>query len=184
MVDGRRRREAGRRLLPDALLRRRQHSRQLPGLGCLDSGVRAKPEGPDAGLGRRSRGLHVEYASTARRTEPSVAELLDIDREYRESSDAGTLPRIAPSRFNPTHAKWLPILHATRDGPHYTALFSNTARAHERGKTHEWVVIYFEQQGIEGQRTIVTATTGLLEGRRVVRGREVECAQHYRVATR
>ena len=135
-------------------------------------------------LGRRSRGVHVEYASTPRPTEPSVAELLDIDREYREGSNAGTLPRIAPRRFNPTHARWLPILHATRDGTHYTALFSNTARAHDRGTTHDWVVIYFEQQGIEGQRTIVTATSGLLEGRRVVRGREVECARHYRVATR
>ena len=124
-----------------------------------------------------------EHPSTARPAEPSVAELLEIDCEYREGSDAGTLPRIAPRRFNPTHAKWLPILHTTRDGTHYTALFSNTARAHDRGATHDWVVIYFEQQGVEGQRTIVTATSGPLEGRRVVRGREFECARHYHVAT-
>lgn len=134
-------------------------------------------------IGRRSRRADAERTLTARATEPSVAELLDIDREYRAGSDAGTLPRIAPRRFNPTHAKWLPILHATRDGTHYTALFSNTARAHDRGATHDWVVIYFEQQGVEGQRTIVTATSGLLEGRRVVRGRELECARHYHVAT-
>ena len=134
-------------------------------------------------LGRRSRRTDAKGAPTTRPAEPSVAELLDIDREYRQGSDAGTLPRIAPRRFNPTHAKWLPILHATRDGTHYTALFSNTARAHDRGKTHDWVVIYFEQQGVERQRTVVTATSGLLEGRRVVRGREVECARHYHVAT-
>jgi len=134
-------------------------------------------------IGRRIRRPDTERMPIARPTEPSVAELLDIDREYCEGSEAGTLPRIAPRRFNPTHAKWLPILHATRDGTHYTALFSNTARAHDRGTTHDWVVIYFEQLGTEGQRTVVTATSGLLEGRRVVRGREVECARHYHVAT-
>lgn len=133
-------------------------------------------------LGRRSRRGEMAHDTVTRQAEPSVAELLDVDREYREGSDAGTLPRIAPRRFNPAHDKWLPILHATRDGTHYTALFSNTARAHERGKTHDWVVIYFEQHGVEGQRTIVTGTTGVLDGRRVVRGRELECVRHYDVA--
>jgi hypothetical protein len=132
-----------------------------------------------ARLGRRSRQRDDYAIQVARPTEPSVAELLEIDREYRERSDAGTLPRIAPRRFNPTRAKWLPILHATRDGTHYTALYSNTARAHERAKTHDWVVIYFEHDGVERQRTIVTATTGALAGRRIVRGRELECARYY-----
>jgi hypothetical protein len=132
-------------------------------------------------LGRRSRRASSEPSVMTRPPEPSVGELLDIDREYREGDEKGTLPRIAPRRFNPTHAKWLPILHATRDGTHYTALYSNTARAHERGTTHDWVVVYFEMHGVEGQRTIVTARSGLLDGRRIVRGRELECARHYGV---
>ncbi|MDT7858129.1 helix-hairpin-helix domain-containing protein [Rubrivirga sp. S365] len=32
---------------------------------------------------------------------PSVAELLDVDREYRERADAGNLHTIAPRRNNP-----------------------------------------------------------------------------------
>ena len=132
-------------------------------------------------LGRRSRRAELGDGALSRPAEPSVAELLDIDREYCDGSISGSLPLIAPRRFNPTHEKWLPILHATRDGTHYTALFSNTARAHQLHRTHDWVVIYFEQQGIEGQRTVVTAPSGPLEGRRVVRGRELECARHYRV---
>src|SRR5690606_28843804 len=66
---------------------------------------------------------------------PSVAELLDVDREYRESAAAGHLPTIAPRRFNPEGRQWLPLLHTTRDDRHYTALFSNTARAHRLHKT-------------------------------------------------
>lgn len=134
-------------------------------------------------LGRRSRRASSDGTADARRTEPSVGEILDIDREYRDGADAGTLPRIAPRRFNPTHAKWLPILHATSGSTHYTALYSNTARAHERGTTHDWVVIYFEGPGMDGQRTVVTASSGALSGRRVVRGRELECEQHYAEAT-
>ena len=157
---------------------------RLPGIGqTLARAVDQIVTTGHFSLLERLRGGHVAHPITLPPTEPSIDELLDIDREYREKSDAGTLPRIAPRKLNPTGEKWLPILHATRDGTHYTALFSNTARAHDRGKTHDWVVIYFEQQGIEGQRTVVTATRGDLAGRRVVRGRELECAQHYHVAT-
>jgi hypothetical protein len=41
------------------------------------------------------------------------------------------------------------------------------------------MVYHSEELPVEGQRTIVTATSGLLEGRRVVRGREAECARYY-----
>lgn len=128
-------------------------------------------------LGRRSRRGAADLTSHAV-AEPSVAELLEIDREYREQGEAGTLPLLAPRRFNPMRARWLPILHATKGTTHYTALYSTTARAHERGKTHDWVVIYFEQDGVERQRTVVGATSGPLAGRRVVRGREIECARY------
>ena len=70
-----------------------------------------------------------------------VEELLDIDREYREAAQAGTLPTIAPRRFNPEKEAWLPILHTQRDDRHYTAMFSNTARAHRLGTTHDWVIL-------------------------------------------
>jgi putative hydrolase len=106
---------------------------------------------------------------------PPVEELLDVDREYRERAEAGTLPLIAPRRFNPKGERWLPILHATRGGRHYTALFSNTARAHRLGRTRDWVVIYADSERGEAQATVVTATHGPLRGRRIVRGREAEC---------
>jgi putative hydrolase len=115
--------------------------------------------------------------------QPPVAELLDIDREYREGAVEGRLPTIAPRRFNPERRPWLPILHATRDDRHYTALFSNTARAHRLGRTGDWVVVYRDAGGAsDGQWTVVTATSGTLAGRRVVRGREDECARHYGLA--
>jgi hypothetical protein len=114
--------------------------------------------------------------------EPPLAELLDLDREYRERSAAGELRRIAPRRFNPRSRAWLPILHATRGERHYTALYSNTAQAHRLGRTDDWVVIYWDgERGGDGQCTVVTARQpGPLHGLRVVRGREAECLEHYR----
>jgi putative hydrolase len=82
--------------------------------------------------------------------------------------------------MNPLHRAWLPILHTRREKRRYTALFSNTPRAHELGRTHDWVVLYWEQDGERGQHTVVTATLGPLRSRRVVRGREGECAEYYR----
>jgi DNA polymerase (family X) len=112
--------------------------------------------------------------------EPPVAALLDVDREYCERAEAGTLPTIAPRRFNPTGASWLPVLHATRDGWHFTALYSNTAQAHRLGRTRDWVVVYFyDKDHVEGQHTVVTESRGVLGGQRVVRGREAECREYY-----
>jgi putative hydrolase len=109
-----------------------------------------------------------------------VSTLLQIDAEYRDGAAAGSLPRIAPKRFNPRGESWLPILHAERDGWHFTALYSNTARAHELDKVEDWVVIYFyDPDHEEGQHTVVTETRGSLQGRRVVRGRERECLEFY-----
>jgi DNA polymerase (family 10) len=122
-------------------------------------------------LGRRAR------APVSTRIEPSVSELLDVDREYRERAAAGTLHRITPRRFNPRNESWLPILHTERGNRQYTALFSNSFRAHELGKTTDWVVIYADDGRSERQATVVTETRGPLRGRRVVRGRERECAE-------
>jgi putative hydrolase len=111
---------------------------------------------------------------------PSAAQLLAVDAEYRDRAEAGDLPTIAPRRFNPEQTPWLPVLHTMRDGWHFTALYSNTARAHELGRTRDWVVIYFyDDHHREGQHTVVTETRGALVGRRVVRGLEAECRAHY-----
>jgi hypothetical protein len=113
---------------------------------------------------------------------PSAATLLDVDAEYRRAAAANQLPLIAPRRFNPERKAWLPVLHTERGDWHFTALYSNTARAHQLGRTGDWVVIYFyDGDHRERQRTVVTETHGPLEGRRVVRGSEGECAEHYGV---
>lgn len=112
--------------------------------------------------------------------EPSAAVLLDVDREYRARAEADDLPRIAPQRFNPQRSAWQPILHASRGRWRVTALYSNTARAHELGLTQDWVVLYFHTNGgPEAQRTVVTETWGNLAGKRVVRGREEESRQFH-----
>jgi hypothetical protein len=112
--------------------------------------------------------------------EPPVAMLLDVDREYLERAAAGDLATIAPRRFNPSGEAWLPVLHAVRGAWHFTVLFSNTAQAHQLGRTRDWVVVYFyDDEHTEGQHTVVTETHGALIGRRVVRGREAECRAHY-----
>ena len=112
--------------------------------------------------------------------EAPVAELLDVDAEYRRKAAAGELRRIAPRRFNPRRETWLPILHTERGGRHYTALFSNTARAHQLGRTRDWVVIYHDGSDGEHQATVVTVRGGTLAGKRIVRGREEECSRLYR----
>jgi DNA polymerase (family 10) len=108
---------------------------------------------------------------------PSVETLLAVDARYRAAAQAGTLPKIAPRRFNPSHEAWLPVLHEERDGWHVSALFSNTARAHQLGRTRDWVVLFCEREGHEAQFTVVTEHDGPLAGQRVVRGREQECAR-------
>lgn len=108
--------------------------------------------------------------------EPSVALLLKIDGQYRKKAQAGELPTIAPKRFNPSGEAWLPIMHRTQQGWHFTALYSNTARAHQLDRVKDWVIISFhDDRHHEGQHTVVTETRGAATGKRVVRGREKEC---------
>jgi len=126
---------------------------------------------------RLGRVRHTASATAA--AAPAVAELLDVDEQYREGAAAGRLKTIAPRRLNPTGAAWLPVLHTNRGERHYTALFSNTPRAHDAGATRDWVVLYWEGGGSEGQATVITSRWGALRGRRIVRGREEECARHH-----
>lgn len=125
----------------------------------------------------RARGAPV---ATGSGPVPGVSLLLAIDREYRERAASGQLPTIAPSRFNPAHESWLPVLHCEREGWQFTALYSNTAQAHQLKRTRDWVrIFHYDSENSEGQHTVVTETHGPLAGRRVVRGREAECRAAY-----
>lgn len=111
---------------------------------------------------------------------PDVAELLDVDREYRVKSEAGQLPLIQPRRFASDEGASLPIYHTQRGDWHFTVLYSNTPRAHELGRTRDWVVIYFHADSEpEAQCTVVTEHFGPLRGMRVVRGREEESGRFH-----
>jgi len=126
-------------------------------------------------LGKTRSRTHMEAGK-----EPSVMTLLDVDREYHQQAEQGSLPVIAPKRFNPEGRAWLPILHTHRDEWHFTLLYSNTALAHELKRTRDWVIVYFyDDHHQEGQCTLVTETRGPLTGQRVVRGRELECREYY-----
>jgi len=114
--------------------------------------------------------------------QPPLADILDVDREYREKAAAGQLLTIAPRRFNPKAEAWLPILHTRRGKRDFTALYSNTQRAHALGVTHDWVVVYSDDGSRELTSTVTTAQRGPLKGRRVIRGREEESAAYYNVA--
>jgi predicted flap endonuclease-1-like 5' DNA nuclease len=111
--------------------------------------------------------------------EPPVEELLDVDREYREATQAGRLQTIAPHRFNPKGEAWLPILHTQRGARHYTALFSNSALAHQLKKTQDWVILYYDDDHGERQCTVITSHQPPFIGKRIVRGREEDCAAYY-----
>ena len=156
---------------------------KLPGFG--PKRVRLMRDAVGAQLLRSTRWRVRRIAAAAspeRVPVPPVETLLAVDAEYHRRAAEGSLRRIAPRRFNPEHRAWLPILHVQRDGWSLHALFSNTARAHQLGRTHDWVVVYWERDGLEGQCTVVTEGQGGLAGRRVVRGREADCSQHYAAA--
>ena len=139
------------------------------------------------GIGpRRVRSIQHSLQSILARRRPAQAEetqpppigaILEVDKTYRSAAAEGALATITPKRFNPTGQNRIPIMH-TEVGPwHFTALYSNTANAHRFGRTRDWVVIYFEQDGMpEGQCTVVTEHRGPLAGHRVVRGFEAATA--------
>jgi len=146
------------------------------GLKRLES-VRMSLAGMFSGAAQRH--IHRTTSKPGSDQKPDITTLLELDEEYRRKAEAGTIRKIAPRRFNPQGTAWLPIMHKEEGAWSFTLLFSNTARAHELNKVKDWVVIYYENQGVEDQCTVVTETQGPLEGRRVVRGRERECRSYY-----
>jgi DNA polymerase (family X) len=110
-------------------------------------------------------------------TDPAtIEEILSVDEEYRRKAEADRLLRIAPRRFNPSRKAWLPILRTDRGEHDYTALYSNSARAHELDAVFDWVVIYRTPQSGGGQWTVMTSRFGPLQGKRIIRGLEKESA--------
>jgi DNA polymerase (family X) len=148
---------------------------QVPGIGTKRlRAVRESLAGRFRGPNRRTR------SKTETQLEPaSIDEILSVDEEYRRKAAADRLLRIAPKRFNPARKAWLPILRTRRGDHEYTALYSNSARAHELDAIYDWVVIYRPSQGGGGQWTVMTSRFGPLEGRRIISGLERECGEHY-----
>jgi putative hydrolase len=108
--------------------------------------------------------------------------ILGIDAEYRKKAAANQLKKIAPKKFNPEGKAWLPIMSTEREGWRFTVLFSNTQRAHDLGKTNDWVVVYYDDGSGERKCTVVTEFKGEVSGKRVIRGREKECGEYYETA--
>jgi hypothetical protein len=153
---------------------------KLPGMG--EKRLRAVRESL-AGRGRYQSPQRVNPDVPDVTNEIHVAEILDVDDQYRFEAAHGTLPRVSPRHNNPTQETWLPILHTERGELHYTALYSNTAHAHELGTHKDWVVIYLEDHkhtGQHGRWTVITSQFGKLRGKRIVRGRERECEEYYK----
>ena len=93
---------------------------------------------------------------------PGVEELLDVDREFRESGQG--------------------LLHTIRGDRRYTALFSPSALAFRMGRACDWVTIDLEVPGPNLRWTVVSEWRGPMKGKRVVRGREMDCFQFYHAA--
>lgn len=186
----------------DELARRIVETLQISTLEDLEEAARDGRLGQVDGFGERrvqavraslagmlQRGpMRRRFASRAQddETRVSVATLLDVDAEYQRKAQADQLERITPRRFNPDNQAWLPILHTRRDGWKFHVLYSNTAQAHDLGKTHDWVVIYYDRaddDDRERQVTVVTETSGDLKGKRVVRGREAETRRFYEASS-
>jgi DNA polymerase (family X) len=158
----------------------------------------AKRSQPSAGTGLRNRGGEVKPLTSERGARgtnrlrnssggasapvdlPPIGVILDVDAEYRKKAAEGSLKRIAPRQHNPAGDAWLSILSTSRGDWTFTVMFSNTALAHQLGKTDDWVVVYSKKQGEEERQcTVVTEHRGEMKGKRVVRGREAESQQHY-----
>jgi putative hydrolase len=148
---------------------------QVPGIG------RKRAHAILESLSQRITNRNEELRSPLSEPDRSVpiSEILSIDEEYRHLASQGKLPKIAPKKFNPGNVAWLPILHTQRGGRQYSALFSNTARAHELNTTRDWVVIYRDDVSSHGCWTVITSQFGRLHGCRLVRGREDECLEYY-----
>lgn len=172
------------------LARRLYDHLQADGFEALEAAAADGRLGAVPGLGprRREAVLRAARARLGRRSahetaplpEPPADLLLEIDALYRRRAAGGSLPRITPARRNPSRAAWLPILHWRRDPWFGMALNSNSPLAHRLGRTRDWTVLFFQKEdGPEAVRAVSTGARAPLAGRRMIWGREQECAAHY-----
>lgn len=107
----------------------RQIHEQL-GIETLEDLEQAAHDGRLGGLAvgrKRVRGIIDALAGRFRRPrlaepvrhEPGVADLLEVDQEYRTLAGRGELPLLAPRRFNPGQEAWLPLLQTERGSWQY-----------------------------------------------------------------
>jgi len=102
--------------------------------------------------------------ASRRDEEPSVAELLRLDANYRHQTQQQQLPRT-----------W----QGEQGNYRYHIDFCRRPLAQRLGRTRDWVIIRFGDGERDRERLVVTETRGDLAGQRVVRGREQECRQYY-----
>jgi hypothetical protein len=169
------------------LARRLQAALQVDTLEALEAAVRDGRLDQVPGLGERRGAMlrkavadlmsRVRIDAPTAEEEPSVAVLLDIDREYREKAAAGLLPQIPAGEAKRAGDSVVPVLHARRDPWYFTAIYASGARG-PHGHADDAVLIYFHsERNPEAQRTVAGERRGPLAGRRVVRGREAACSE-------
>ncbi len=98
------------------------------------------------------------FPPTKSANQPPVADLLALDREYRNQAARGGLLTTAPRAFNPTGAAWLPIFRAKRGGR--SSRFTTVTRPPATGS-----VIC-----VIGSRSAVRTSHGRASGRSSPRG--------------
>jgi DNA polymerase (family 10) len=171
--------------LPGVGPRLAQRMREELGITTVEQVEDAAREGrlQRVGIGpKRLRGMLEVLASRrsgqrcpkARPSEPSVADLFEVDEEYRSLAECRGV-RLASWNGRPADAGEVPVLQTRRGDWTLRATFSNTPLAHRLGLTRDWVVIRFDNGETVGERTVVTETRNHLNGQRVIRGREREC---------
>ncbi|MCB0686562.1 MAG: hypothetical protein KDC53_08555 [Saprospiraceae bacterium] len=128
---------------------------------------------------KQTKSWQSSFEFESRLESPGIQVLLEIDQKYRNLANQGKLKNIAPKRFNPKNEAWLPIYHTEKNDWHFTALYSNTIRAHQLNKQYDWVIVFYQKDQVEGQVTVVTETKGPLKGKRVVRGWEEDSEKYY-----
>ncbi|MFG0266626.1 MAG: helix-hairpin-helix domain-containing protein [Rhodopirellula sp. JB055] len=126
------------------------------------------------------RGVAQQPVSTSYpQVDVPVDELLEVDREYRQGVKEGNLMRISSSGQSSSEHASIPVMHTEREGRHYTAMFSHSARAKQQHATNDWVIIFRDDANAHGRWTVITARFGELSGFRIVLGREDDCVTYY-----
>ncbi len=126
---------------------------------------------------------NVQVRSSVAPDEPDIGMLLDVDREFREATTPEQLDKIDAKRFVPSGEARFPEFRAGRDRWEFRAFYSNKERARKSRCVLDRVVILFRTAGQnEMQRTVVTGRRVPFAGKRVVRGREMECRCYYGTA--